>query len=378
MKRVLVTGGAGFIGHAVVPMLAERGWEVTVLDNLSPQIHGVSPNVTSLQTALGSRTKIVIDDVRNRDILNKLLEGQDAVLHLAAETGTGQSMYEIERYVDVNIGGTAKLLDLVVNAANKPKRVVVASSRAIYGEGAATCPTHGRVFPNARLVEDLRNKIFPARCPICRNYCDRLETAEDTPAQPSSVYGQTKLSQEQLTLIACESAGIPAIALRYQNVYGPGQSLKNPYTGILSIFSTAILSGAPIRVFEDGEESRDFIYVEDVARATCLALEAEPEARGAINVGSAEPISVLQVVNALTRHYGQKVEIAITGEFRVGDIRHGVADLKRAQALLGFTPQCRFDDSIARFVEWVQAQPRETSGYAASLEEMRRRGLLSR
>ncbi|MDO8297968.1 MAG: NAD-dependent epimerase/dehydratase family protein [Caulobacter sp.] len=371
---VLITGGAGFIGSHLAAALIGRGHAVTALDTLSPQIHG-DIGEAAMQVALPGVT-LVKGDVRDRDLLARLLAGHDAIVHLAAETGTGQSMYEIERYVDVNTRATGLLLDLIVNAEKKPSRVVVASSRAIYGEGAGQCPTHGVVYPGARSVEDMSAGVFEPRCPRCGAECSLTATPEDAPARPSSVYGLTKLDQELMVLMCCESVDVPAIALRYQNVYGPGQSLKNPYTGILSIFSTAILSGQPIRVFEDGEESRDFVHVADVVQATVLAIEAPASATGVFNVGAGEAVSVLEVTRALAASYDREAEVVVTGEFRKGDIRHNVADLTRIRQALGFEPKWSFERGLKTFTDWVQGQPVETSGYARSLDEMRERGLL--
>jgi dTDP-L-rhamnose 4-epimerase len=295
-------------------------------------------------------------------------------VHLAAETGTGQSMYEIERYVDVNVRGTAILLELIAQAPTRASRIVVASSRAVYGEGAAACAQHGVVFPAPRRAQDMVAGKFHLICPECGAPCVLHPTAENAPLEPRSVYAQTKLSQEQLTLILGQSLSLPAIALRYQNVYGPGQSLRNPYTGILSIFSNAILEGKPIRIFEDGEESRDFVHVEDVARLTADALETP--VCGAFNVGSGECISVNEVVTKLAKALGRPANARVSGEFREGDIRHSAADLTRIRREYGFQPTRNFEEGLKSLVTWVKSQAPEGSRYLESLVEMRSAGLL--
>lgn len=367
----LITGGAGFIGSNLAHALVTRGHAVTVLDNFSPQIHGGAPATTALPDSV----RVIRGDVRARSDLAAALEGQTAVVHLAAETGTGQSMYEIERYSDVNIGGTATLLDLLANTTHDVKRIVVASSRAIYGEGKHQCPAHGVVYPGARSAAEMVAGDFAVRCPFCRERTTCLPTDENSRLHPSSVYGITKQVQEQLVLTVAQSLGLHAVALRYQNVYGPGQSLQNPYTGILSIFSTRLRQNEGLSIFEDGEESRDFVFIDDVVAATALALE-RPEAAGlAINVGSGVRTSVSTVARSLKMLLRAPGAIEITGNFRVGDIRDNYADLTLARDALGFQPRVTFEAGLERFVAWVQRQATAPDRFAQSIAELKERGL---
>jgi len=282
MKNILITGGAGFIGSNIALKLISKGLNVTVLDNLSPQIHGDNPERTSpLYKSIVGKVNFINGTVTSKEDWANAIAGQDAIIHLAAETGTGQSMYEIQKYIDVNIGGTGIMLDLLANTNHQVKKVVVAASRAIYGEGTYKCAEHGIVFPTERLDEDMAKGDFECKCPICKNTAEILPTTEESKIHPTSVYGITKQNQEQIVLTVCKSLGIAAVGYRYQNVYGPGQSLSNPYTGILSIFSTRIKNGNSINIFEDGKETRDFVYIDDVADATILGLEKD-EANGQV------------------------------------------------------------------------------------------------
>ena len=374
--RVLITGGAGFIGSNIAQRLVLEGHEVTVLDNLSPQIHGADPALSSpLYASVVGKVEFVHGSVCDEVAVAKALQGAEAVVHLAAETGTGQSMYEIRRYAEVNVGGTALLLDRLANHPHTVRRLVVASSRAIYGEGKYRALDGAIVYPGARRLEDLEAGRFEPLDGRTGEPLALLPTDEDSKIHPSSVYGITKQNQEQMVMTVCPSLDIEPVALRYQNVYGPGQSLKNPYTGILSIFSTRALNGSPINIFEDGRESRDFVYVDDVVDATLLAL-VRPEAAGQVfGIGSGVATDVLTVARTLVRLYGCDVPVTVTGAFRVGDIRHNVADLTKARRLLGFEPKISFDQGIQAFAAWVEGQPIEQDTYERSIEELRQKGL---
>lgn len=380
MKNILITGGAGFIGSSVALKLAGRGCTVTVLDNLSPQIYGDKPDSSYTYALIKDKVRFVQGDVCNAADWQKVLPGQDAVLHLAAETGTGQSMYQVDHYAQVNVRGTSLFLDYLVNAQHDIKKVVVASSRSIYGEGKYSCVEHGVVYPEARKSQDMLRGEFEPKCPICNISVTAVATDESSQLKPASVYAVTKLTQEQLVLAVAASQNISAFALRYQNVYGPGQSLLNPYTGILSIFSTALFNNKPINIFEDGLESRDFVYVDDVAEATVRALLFEGEGQYSLNVGAGVATTVIDVVKALSQAYGLTAEYNVTGNFRAGDIRHNFADVKGLERVLGFKPGWSFADGIGQFANWVKAekdkQPLVASGYEKSLEEMRQKGLL--
>ena len=375
-KRVLITGGAGFIGSNLALTLLKKGYMVTVLDVLSKQIHGEDANKSFLYNSIVDQVNFIKGDVANREDWETALDGQDAVIHLAAETGTGQSMYEIHKYSHVNIGGTALLLDILANKPHGVKKIIVASSRSIYGEGRYHCKTHGEVYPSTRDEQDLVNGFFECKCPVCNNDVELLSTHEEAKIQPQSVYAITKYNQEQLVLLAGKSLHIPSVAFRYQNVYGPGQSLSNPYTGILSIFSTLIKNKKPINIFEDGKESRDFVYIDDVVKATILGLENEKANYNVYNVGTGRQVDVLQIAHALVSLYKSGVPVNITGNFRIGDIRHNYADPSKIRDDLGFVPAYQFEEGISKFVQWVNSQEIQETNYSNSITELKERGLL--
>lgn len=376
MKNILITGGAGFIGSNIALKLISKGLNVTVLDNLSPQIHGDNPETTSpLYKNILGKVNFINGTVTSKEDWASAIKGQDAIIHLAAETGTGQSMYEIQKYIEVNIGGTGIMLDLLANTSHQVKKVVVAASRAIYGEGTYRCSEHGIVFPTERLDQDMAKGDFECKCPICHKTAEILPTTEESKIHPTSVYGITKQNQEQLVLTVCKSLGIAAVGYRYQNVYGPGQSLSNPYTGILSIFSTRIKNGNSINIFEDGKETRDFVYIDDVADATILGLEKD-EANGQVyNVGTGVATDVITVANTLSKFYNRETPIQISGNYRLGDIRHNFADISKIKSDLGFEPQWSFDRGIETFTNWVDEQEIPEDKYEASIQEMKNKGL---
>jgi dTDP-L-rhamnose 4-epimerase len=374
-RNILITGGAGFIGSNLALKLLDRGYSVTVLDNLSPQIHGNDPNQSTLYQSIKDRVNFIKGDITNRADLAKALEHQNVVVHLAAETGTGQSMYEIEKYTLVNIQGTSLLLDMLANQKNEIEKIVLSSSRAVYGEGKYLCTEHGVVYPLSRTNNDMSNGDFEVKCPVCGITVQSLPTDENSLQHPTSIYGITKHVQEQLIVTTGKALNIPTVVFRYQNVYGPGQSLSNPYTGILSIFSTRAKGGKDINIFEDGKESRDFVYIDDVTDATVLGIESERADYQVFNVGSGNPVDILTVVNTLFDKYGIKVPFSVSGNYRVGDIRNNYADLKKIRELLGFRPQVAFDEGIANFVNWVNGQEVMEDRYEKSLEEMKSRGL---
>ena len=371
-NRVLITGGAGFIGSNLSLKLIEKGCEITVLDNLSEQIHG---DDSDLLKSIEGKVNFIKGDVRNIEDWEKALVNQDVVVHLAAETGTGQSMYEVQKYVDVNINGTGIFLDYLVNREHSVKKVIIASSRAIYGEGKYQCETHGFQYPDERLEENLAKGEFEPKCSICNQNLTLLATDETSTIHPSSVYGITKQNQEQMVLNVCKSIGVDAVAYRYQNVYGPGQSLKNPYTGILSIFSTQIKNGNDINIFEDGLESRDFVFIDDVVDATIAGIENDEVKSEVFNVGSGVCTSVIEVAEALKRLYNSDVNINISGNFRLGDIRHNYADLTKIKDKLKFTPNFTFQQGVEKFAEWVNTQEVQKDQYEKSIEEMKSKGL---
>lgn len=374
MKNVLITGGAGFIGSNLALALLTNGYKVTVLDNLSPQIHGDFQK-SSLYNSIKDKVNFIYGDVRNKEDWENALKNQNKVIHLAAETGTGQSMYQIQKYIDINCSGTGILLDYLVNNTHNIEKVIIASSRAIYGEGKYYSEDYGVVYPKERTEDYLSRGLYEPVCPTSKKPLKLLKTSEDSKIHPSSIYGITKQFQEQTILNVCQSIGINAVALRYQNVYGPGQSLKNPYTGILSIFSTQILNGNHINIFEDGEESRDFVYIDDVINATKLALEADLKGCRSYNVGTGIGTTVKEVAETLIELYESSVEVKITGNYRIGDIRHNVADLSLINGDLGYSPKYSFRQGIENFTRWVKTQKVEEDNYQQSIDEMKEKGL---
>ena len=304
------------------------------------------------------------------------IKNQNAVIHLAAETGTGQSMYEVARYNQVNVVGTANLFDVLANESHNIQKILIASSRAIYGEGRYFSHDLGDVYPPTRSEQRLKNKLYE---PTIESYDSKLilkATHEESKMSPESIYAVTKYNQEQVAMLMGKVLNIPVISLRYQNVYGPGQSLSNPYTGILSVFSTRLLNNNNIEIYEDGNQSRDFVYIDDVVDATTLALEKNDKLSHALNVGSGEPISVLSVAKQLMKNYKKNQKINITGKYRLGDIRHNYADLTQAKKILGFYPKYNFVHGLENFTNWVKKQKIEKDMYKSSEKELKNKGLL--
>jgi dTDP-L-rhamnose 4-epimerase len=374
-KRVLITGGAGFIGSNLALSLLKIGFKVTVLDNLSKQIHGEDPFKSPLFLSIKDKVEFIHGSVQDRDDWLKALDGVDSVVHLAAETGTGQSMYEVEKYTDVNVKGTSIFLDILANQSHSVKTMVVASSRSIYGEGKYQCNTHGDVYPAERKDTDMSKGDFEVKCPFCATNVELMATDEDSKIHPSSMYGITKQVQEQMFMVMGKSLNIDAVALRFQNVYGAGQSLSNPYTGILSIFSTRIMNGNDINIFEDGLESRDFIYIDDVVESIMLSLNNKNAAGRVYGVGTGECIDVLTVASTLKDIYQSDSSIVVSGNYRIGDIRHNYADLTKIKSELGFEPKISFSEGMKLFTNWVKQQSIQEDLYDKSIKEMKSKGL---
>lgn len=375
MQKVLVTGAAGFIGTHLVQELLTRGLSVRALDNLSPQIHGPEGSFPSWLNH--PQVEVVQASVTDPGVWETALAGVDSIVHLAAETGTGQSMYQIAHYNAVNSQATATMMEAIVGHG-AIRRVVLSSSRSIYGEGAYSCGSCGLnpVYPPPRTAVALRRGQWDQPCPRCGAAMEACPTTEDAPARPSSVYAATKLAQEDLVRIVASSNDIPTVILRFQNVYGEGQSLNNPYTGILSIFSTRIRRGLDLPIFEDGNETRDFVHVSDVVAAIVAALVASPDVSGTINVGSGIATSILTVAAELNRAFGGASETRVTGEYRLGDIRHNVADLERLETIFNVRPAVDLREGLGRFARWVDAQPLPDDLLGKANEELRARKLM--
>lgn len=368
-SRVLVTGGAGFIGSHVVEQLLARGHEVRVFDSLVEQVHGRTPTRLSPPDA-----PLIVGDVRDRHALAEALRGADAVVHLAAEVGVGQSMYEIERYVDANTHGTAVLLQLLAEGSTPVRRLVVASSMSIYGEGAYRCGEHGPVSPRPRPERRLAARAWEVACPECGRALVPVPTPETKPLIPTSVYAVSKMDQEMLTLTVAGAYGIGAVALRIFNTYGPRQALSNPYTGVGAIFAARLLNGRRPQVFEDGNQLRDFVHVSDVARAFVLALEATDVSGVACNIGTGQPVTIADVARRLALAMDRDIEPEITGAFRSGDIRHCWADPGAAERLLGFSATVPFADGVQDLVRWVADQTADDR-FDVARTELAARGL---
>ena len=373
MKNILITGGAGFIGSNLTRKLVDKGFKVTILDNLSKQIHSDGQD---LYLSVKDIATFIKGDVRNKSDWKKALKNQHAVIHLAAETGTGQSMYKISSYTEVNVLGTAHLLDILANETHSVKKIIIASSRSIYGEGKYFCENDGVVYPNQRQDVCTNKRKFEIICSKCSEPLKLLATDEESKIHPSSIYGITKQIQEEMILLMGKTLKIPVVALRYQNVYGPGQSLSNPYTGILSVFSTRLLNGNDIDIYEDGYQSRDFVFIDDVVNATILALEKKKLNSQIFNVGSGVATSVSEVANLLKSLYNSNVKISVSGKYRLGDIRHNYADLSNIKDVLGFSPKFDFISGVTLFVNWVTKQEVMVDKYEMSMRELQSKGLI--
>jgi len=363
VPKVLVTGGAGFIGSHLVDALVERGHYVRVLDSLLPQVHGNRPP-DYLNPAAG----LIRGDICDPTVVARALDGIDTVFHQAAEVGVGQSMYEIQRYVRANDFGTAVLLEGIVQRRNQVKKLVVASSMSIYGEGSYSCSNCGRVFPQLRQVGQLLKRRWELDCLSCGDQLSPSPTPEDKPLSPNSVYAITKQDQEQLCLVIGQAYGIPTVALRYFNVYGTRQALSNPYTGVCAIFSSRLLNDERPLIFEDGEQTRDLVHVSDIVQANLLALSTDRADYLPVNVGTGTATSIRQIADLLSAGIGRSLEPLIVEKYREGDIRHCVADISRARNLLGYEPTVRLEQGIFDLVAWVRTQSANDQATMATAE----------
>ena len=373
METVLVTGGAGFIGSHLVDSLVRRGSNVRVLDCLDSQVHGQGEQPPSY---LNPAVELVVADIRDREALRRTLDGVDRVYHLAAAVGVGQSMYEIERYVSVNTLGTAALLDVLANHPNSVRKLVVASSMSIYGEGSYECPSCGGVEPPSRGEEQMRDALWEPLCPGCGTALRPVATAETKPLVSSSIYAISKKDQEEMSLCVGKAYGLPTVALRFFNVYGPRQTLSNPYTGAVAIFSSRAMNGNPPLIYEDGMQTRDFVHVSDVVQALLLAMDSEETDYRVFNVGTGQPRAIIDVANAVCDMVGPPgLQARIVGKYRKGDIRHCYADISRLSDL-GYAPRTKFQDGMRELVGWLGEQSARDMVEQAS-SELERRGLIS-
>ncbi len=350
-KRVLVTGGAGFVGSHLVDALLREGHQVRVFDSLSPQVH---PD--GLPAYLAKDIDFVQGDMRDLEAVRNVLTGIDVVFHKAAAVGVGQSMYEIANYMSANTQGTANLLQAILDNKKDLEKLILASSMSIYGEGKYTCEEHGAMAPGPRPLDQLKAKRWEPTCPECGRELVPVPTDEAKPLQCTSIYALSKKDQEEMCLLFGRTYGLPVVALRYFNIFGTRQALSNPYTGVAAIFASRLLNRRAPMVFEDGQQQRDFVSVHDVVRANLLALDRS-EANGlAINVGSGAPVTVSGVAKTLSESMGVEVDPEITGKYRAGDIRHCFADIALARQVLGYEPKQQFANGVKELVEWLGSQ----------------------
>jgi dTDP-L-rhamnose 4-epimerase len=350
-KKVLITGGAGFVGSHLADALLDVGHDVRIFDNLSPQVHG-----SEAPSYLSSDAELIVGDMRDASAVRRAIDDIDVIFHLAAAVGVGQSMYQIADYMGANTQGTAVLLQALLDRKAHVERLVVASSMSIYGEGQYHCQDCGSIAPTPRTSEQLQSKRWEMLCPQCGAELFAVATEEDKPLQCTSVYALSKKDQEEICLLYGRTYGLPVIALRYFNIYGTRQALSNPYTGVAAIFASRLLNQRAPLVFEDGKQMRDFVSVDDVVRANLLAMESDRAIGRALNIGSGNPISILDVASSLARALESEIFCQVTGKYRAGDIRHCFADISRAKNLLGYEPRVSFDEGMRQLASWLREQ----------------------
>jgi len=368
--KILVTGGAGFIGSFLVDKLIENGNDVTIFDNLEEQVHqGRIPEY------INKSANFIKGDMRDYNALEKIVKEHEIIFHQASMVGVGQSQYQIKRYVDANISGTGNLLDILVNSEHDVKKLIVASSMSIYGEGSYECEDCGKVLASLRSEEQMRRKDWEIHCPNCGRVLEPIPTPEDKKPQSNSIYAITKKTQEEMCLNIGKTYGIPTVSLRYFNVYGPRQSLSNPYTGVCAIFISRIKNDNPPLIFEDGKQSRDFISVHDIVEANILAMKSKNANYEIFNVGTGKQTTILEIANILIDLYNKNIKPKIVGKFRKGDIRHCFADISKIRRKLGFKPKVSFEDGIRELVEWSEREEARDKVDKAT-QELKEKGLL--
>jgi dTDP-L-rhamnose 4-epimerase len=373
IRDILVTGGAGYIGSHLVDALVTRDYTVTILDNLEPQVHR-SGNWPSYANPNATYVK---GDVRDRSVFEPLVLASQAVVHFGAAVGVGQSMYQVDRYVDVNTRGTALLLDILVNAKHKVEKVLVASSIGVYGEGAYECATHGAVAPTIRPEQQLASRDWEQHCPYCGAHVTSIPTPEDKALYRDNIYSMTKYHQEEMVLLIGKTYGIPSVAPRFFNVYGPRQSLSNPYAGVAAIWLSRLLNGKQPIVFEDGGQLRDFVSIHDVVDCLVLMLEKPGADYLPLNVGSGQTITILEIARLLARLLGSSIEPQVTQTGRKFDIRHNTADITLAREMLGFAPKVSLEDGFSELIAWAKTTPDvAVDFFDKALQELHEKGLL--
>ncbi|HZX44990.1 MAG TPA: NAD-dependent epimerase/dehydratase family protein [Candidatus Nanoarchaeia archaeon] len=370
-RKILVTGGAGFIGSFIVDKLIEQGNDVRIFDSLEPQVHG-----DKMPDYLDPKAEFIRGDVNDAGALKDAVSDMDVVFHMAALVGVGQSMYQIKRYVEANTLGTSNLLDILVNSEHDVKKLVVASSMSTYGEGSYECENCGEVHPPLRPESQMQKNDWELHCPVCDKHCKPIPTKESKTQEVNSIYAITKKDQEDMVLNIGKTYGIPSVALRFFNVYGPRQSLSNPYTGVAAIFMSRIKNANPPIIFEDGNQSRDFISVHDIADANILAMKHQSADYEVFNVGTGNKISILEVAETISRLYKKSIMPKLAYKFRKGDVRHCFADISKIRDKIGFDPKVSFSAGMGELIDWagsVDAVDRVDD----ATDELQKKGLLS-
>lgn len=368
--NILVTGGAGFIGSHLVDGLINKGYKVRVLDNLFKQIHPTG----KIPQYLSKKAEFIKGDVTRRSDWQMALKGIDAVFHLASAVGVGQSMYKVDHYVRVNSLGTAIFLDILANEKHSIKKMIVAASMSSYGEGSYRCKKDGIVRPPLRDEKRLRKGDFKVYCPVCGNEVTPIATSENAKQNSNSIYAISKKNQEEMVINIGQAYNIPAVALRYFNVYGPRQSLSNPYNGVAAIFMSRIKNGKPPIINEDGTQTRDFIHIKDVTSANIAALERDQANYQIFNVGAGHPIPIKEVAQTLIRLYKSDLKPDITYKVRKLDVRHCYADISNIKRLLGWKPSVNFEDGLQELIDWSDHENAQDK-LEFSLHELEKRGL---
>jgi dTDP-L-rhamnose 4-epimerase len=370
MGKILVTGGAGFIGSHLVDELIKRGYEVIVYDNLDAQVH-----TNGIPDYINLKARYIFEDIRKKQELKKLIKEVDYIFHFSAKVGVGQSQYQIKEYVDVNITGTANLLDILVNTKHNAKKLIVASSMSIYGEGLYKCEKCGNVKPELRNFKEEKIDDWEPKCPFCNGNIIPVPTPETHQIIPNSIYAITKKEQEEMSLLIGKTYNIPVVSLRFFNVYGPRQSLSNPYTGVCAIFLSRIKNDKPPVIFEDGLQTRDFIWVGDIVKACILSMEKESANYEIFNVGSGKPISIVEIANLLIRLLGKDLKPEITYKFRKGDVRHCYADISKIKEKIGFEPETTLEEGLKKLIEWAKGT-KAIDKFEKAHKELKKKGLV--
>ena len=368
-KRALVTGAAGLIGSHLTDLLVREGWKVRALDNLEPQTHR-----RGKPAWIHPKAEFIHGDIRDRETIATALDKIDIVFHQAAYGGY---MPEISKYVHVNSLGTAQMLEVIREKSLPIQKIIVASSQAVYSEGVGICPRHGLVFPTVRPVEQLRKGDWEVHCPICGAITKSAPTPENAPVGGETVYGLTKVDQEKLVLLWGKQVGVPAVALRYSCTYGPRQSIFNPYTGVIAIFCTRLLNNLSPVLYEDGRQTRDFSFVEDIARANLLAAETDKLDGLAVNVGGGKGVPIRQVAQILSKALKIDIEPEARGEFRPGEMRHLTSDTTKIRSA-GYKPQIELEEGIQRYIDWIRSQSDIRDYFSEAEQILKSKGIVHR